>query len=81
MTTLNSQTPQTQTTMTSHQLETIAIPSQTIENPSAWMDQGTSPAELILAIAYVLIAQGLVNWSIVGIIYALKGKGRSSQRT
>jgi hypothetical protein len=57
----------------------IAIPSQTIEQPSAWMHQGTSPAELILAIAYILIAQGIVNWSIVGIIYALTGKGRSYQ--
>jgi hypothetical protein len=52
----------------------IAIPSQTIEKPSAWMNQGTSPAELTLAIAYVLVAQSLVNWSIAGIIYALKGK-------
>ncbi len=66
MTTLKTQTNQTQAT--------IAIPSQTIEQPSAWMRQGTSPAELILSIAFILLAQGLVNWSIAGIIYALKSR-------
>jgi hypothetical protein len=71
----------TQATTPSDRLEAISIPSQTIEQPSAWMNQGTSPAELILAIAYILIAQSLVNWSIAGIIYVLKGKGRSYQPT
>jgi hypothetical protein len=52
----------------------ISIPSQTIEQPSAWMRQGTSPAELILAIAFILLAQGIVNWSIAGIIYTLKNR-------
>jgi hypothetical protein len=87
MTTLKTQTaeiktPDTQTpaclitksnTMTPTKA-TIAIPNQTIEPPSAWMNQGTSPAELILAIAYILIAQSIVNWSIVGIIQAVKNK-------
>ncbi|MCY7408555.1 MAG: hypothetical protein LH631_14585 [Alkalinema sp. CAN_BIN05] len=40
MNTLNTQ----QTTQS-----TIAIPSQPIEQPSAWLHNGTSPAELILA--------------------------------
>jgi hypothetical protein len=71
----------TQVTMPPDRLETIAIPSQTIEQPSAWMHQGTSPAELTLAIAYVLIAQSIVNWSIVGIICALRGKEESHQPT
>jgi hypothetical protein len=64
MTTLKTQTSKAQ----------ITISSQPIEPPSAWMNQGTSPAELILAIAYVLIAQSIVNWSIVGIIQAVKNK-------
>jgi hypothetical protein len=78
---LSPQTTQIKTTNMPQTQSTIAIPSQTIENPSAWMNQGTSPAELILAIAYILIAQSLVNWSIAGIIYVLKGKGRSGQPT
>jgi hypothetical protein len=53
---------------------TIAIPSQMIEQPSAWMRYGTSPAELILSIAFILLAQGLVNWSIAGILYVLKSR-------
>ena len=67
MTTLNTQQiNQTQAT--------IAIPSQTIEQPSAWMRNGTSPAEFILAIAFIIVAQSLANWSIAGIIYALKSR-------
>ncbi len=63
---LNTQKPQTQAT--------IAIPVQTIEQPSAWMRYGTSPAELVLSIAFILVAQGLVNWSIAGIICTLKSR-------
>lgn len=67
MTSLNIQKPNTQAT--------IQIPvQQTIEQPSAWMRYGTSPAELILSIAFILVAQGLVNWSIAGIIYTLKSR-------
>ncbi|NJM47163.1 MAG: hypothetical protein HC860_14175 [Alkalinema sp. RU_4_3] len=66
MTTLKTTTQQPQAS--------IAIPSQPIEQPSAWMRYGTSPAELILSISFILLAQGLVNWSIAGIIYTLKGK-------
>jgi uncharacterized membrane protein YhfC len=66
MTTLKTQTNQAQAT--------IAIPSQMIEQPSAWMRYGTSPAELILAIAFILLAQGLVNWSIAGILYVIKSR-------
>jgi hypothetical protein len=66
MTSLNTQKPNTQAT--------IQIPVQTIEQPSAWMRYGTSPAELILACAFILVAQGLVNWSIAGILYVLKSK-------
>lgn len=53
---------------------TIAIPSQPIEQPSAWMRDGTSPAEIILAVSFIIIAQSLANWSIAGIIYSLKSR-------
>ena len=67
MTTLNTQQiNQTQAT--------IAIPSQTIEQPSAWMRNGTSPAELILSIAFIIIALSIFNWSIAGILYTLKSR-------
>jgi hypothetical protein len=54
---------------------TIAIPSQQpIEAPSAWMQNGTSPAEFLLASSFLLISQSIVIWSIAGLIHALKNR-------
>jgi hypothetical protein len=49
----------------------IAMPSQQIEQPSAWMRHGTSPAELILAVSFIILAQALANWSIAGVLYVV----------
>jgi hypothetical protein len=51
---------------------TIAMPSQPIEAPSAWMNNGTSPAEFLLASSFLLISQSVIIWSIAGLIHALK---------
>jgi hypothetical protein len=51
---------------------TIAMPSQPIEAPSAWMNNGTSPAEFLLASSFLLISQSIIIWSIAGLIHALK---------
>jgi hypothetical protein len=47
---------------------TIAVPPQPLEAPSAWMRYGTSPAELILASSFLLIAQATIIWSIAGLV-------------
>jgi hypothetical protein len=41
--------------------------------PSQSPTQTTLP-ELILAIAFIIVAQSLANWSIAGIIYSLKSR-------
>jgi hypothetical protein len=53
---------------------TIAMPSQPIEAPSAWMHNGTSPAEFLLASSFLLISQSVIIWSIAGLIHALKNR-------
>lgn len=42
----------------------VTMPSSPVENPSAWIQDGTSPTEIILAIAVVIVAVSSVIGSV-----------------
>ncbi|MDJ0615194.1 MAG: hypothetical protein QNJ63_00365 [Calothrix sp. MO_192.B10] len=45
-------------------LHIVTIPKSPVENPSAWIQDGTSPTEIILAVAVVIVAVSSVIGSV-----------------
>jgi hypothetical protein len=51
--------------------------SNLLEPPSAWMQYGTSPTEIILAIAFVIIAIAVVIGALTLLVQVLVRQNRS----
>jgi hypothetical protein len=53
-------------------MQMVTVPQSPVENPSAWMQYGTSPTEIILAVAVVIVATSSVIGSIACVLHVLQ---------
>ena len=56
----------------------IKVPASPVENPSAWIQNGTSPTEVILATAVVIVAVSSVIGSIACLAQVLVANNKQS---
>lgn len=60
--------------------ELMVVSPPPVEPPSAWMQYGTSPTEIILATACVIVAVATVIGAIAGLIHVLVPVLRSASQ-
>lgn len=62
---------------TSEAKQLIQVPASPVENPSAWMQDGTSPTEIILANAVLVVSVSSVIIAIAYLAQVLVKKSKS----